>query len=296
MISKYSSRLLTVGFIFVIFFIMTMILLPGLQHLLHLDMESQGGLLTVSVVQNLLAFIAPSIAAAFMISRHPAQLMRVNRPPTLRAVVGIILAFAIAYPALNQIIYWNENIQFPAAMETLGAQLKSMEDNAQKVTAIMLSTHTWGGLIVNLMVVAVLTALGEELFFRGTLQTTAASDGSWHTAIWVVALIFSAFHFQIYGFVPRMLLGAWFGYLLFWTKSIYVPVIAHAINNGVVVVCAWLEERGDIASNPELLGVTEYGFPLPAFISAVATCLFLYYLKDFFFTKKSPRLSEAHIQ
>lgn len=283
---RYSDKLLTVAFIFVIFFIATMLLIPVCQHLFHLDMETRGGLLAVSVVQNLFAFIAPSVVAARIIAKSPGKMLRLNRAPSLRAVAGILITFLIVYPALNQIIYWNANIQFPAALEALGAQLKAMEESAQKVTSEMLSTGSLGGLFVNLLIVAILTAFGEELFFRGTLQTTAASGGSPHTAIWVVALVFSAFHFQVYGFVPRLLLGAWFGYLLFWTKSIYVPVIAHAVNNGVVVVCTWMAGNELIPSDFEMLGVSEYGFPLPAFISSLATVVFLYYCKDYFFRVK----------
>lgn len=283
---SYSNRILTVAFIFVIFFIATMLLLPLLQRILHLDLQSRSGLLVVSVFQNVMAFIAPSLVAAWMISKNPASLLRLKRPPSLKSILGVAITFVIAYPALNQIIYWNSNLHFPEALETLGAQLKDLEDNAQEVTSLMLNTKSLGGLIINFVIISLLTAFGEELFFRGTLQSTAASQGAHHTSIWVVALIFSAFHFQVYGFIPRLLLGAWFGYLIFWTGSVYVPVIAHAINNGVVVVCSWLTARGLTSVNFEMFGVSEYGFPMTAFLSALFTILFLYFFHPYFFSHK----------
>ena len=57
-----------------------------------------------------------------------------------------------------------------------------------------------------------------------------------HVAIWVTAFIFSAIHVQFYGFVPRMLMGAMFGYVLAWTGSLWVPIVMHFVNNGIAVV------------------------------------------------------------
>lgn len=92
-------------------------------------------------------------------------------------------------------------------------------------------------LIVNLMVMAVCPAITEEFFFRGALQRLI---GKWshnpHLVIWSVAILFSAFHLQFYGFIPRMLLGAYFGYLLLWSRSIWVPVFAHFVNNATAVI------------------------------------------------------------
>lgn len=280
---KYSDRLLTVGFVFVIFFLVTMLLIPMISGTLKIDMESRGGLLAVSAIQNILAFVAPSLVAAWMLSKQPAKVLRLNKAPSLNAVAGIIIVFVLSLPAMNQLIYWNANIKFPESMESVEAVFRSMEDNAARVSEIMLATNSVGGLLVNLFFIAILTAFGEELFFRGTLQTAAGSEGANHTAIWVVALIFSAFHFQIYGFVPRLILGAWFGYLLLWTQSVYVPMIAHAINNGTVVIASWLMGRGTIP-DVETLGVTEFGFPMLAFISALVTLAFLYFAKDIFFS------------
>ena len=54
--------------------------------------------------------------------------------------------------------------------------------------------------------------------------------------IWTAAILFSAFHLQFYGFFPRMLLGAYFGYLLYWSHSIWLPIFAHFINNAIAVI------------------------------------------------------------
>jgi hypothetical protein len=85
--------------------------------------------------------------------------------------------------------------------------------------------------------IAVLPALGEEFLFRGVLQRLFIEwTKNRHFGVWIASFIFSFIHFQFYGFIPRFLLGLYFGYLLVWSSSIWVPVVAHLINNGFAVI------------------------------------------------------------
>ena len=95
---------------------------------------------------------------------------------------------------------------------------------------------------------------GAEMFFRQLEEGMSRMNK--HLAIWLVAFIFSAFHFQLFGFVPRMLLGAFLGYLLWWSGSLWLPVIVHIFNNTVVVIAAYCSANStDPAGNPvESLG------------------------------------------
>lgn len=293
---KFYENLLAVAGMFLIFFVITMISLPLLIDAFGIDNKSRSGLLLISVYQALIMFIAPSFLAARIVSPRPLSFLRLSTPPTLLCVLGIIFGYLIALPALNQLIYWNSNISFPESIAYWEQIFREMEDSATNASGIMLDSSTVGGLVINLLVIALLTAFGEELFFRGTLQSASAASGASYTAIWVVALIFSAMHFQIFGFIPRLLLGAWFGYLLFWTRSFYAPFIAHFINNGVVVVFSWLQARG-VTYDFDRFGVVESGFPMPAFISALAFVIFIVYFKNFFFhpykrTKRIPPMKE----
>jgi membrane protease YdiL (CAAX protease family) len=92
-------------------------------------------------------------------------------------------------------------------------------------------------------VVAVLAGVSEELLFRGVLQNIILkTTKNPHLAIWFTAFTFSFIHFQFYGFVPRMLLGALFGYLYFWTKSLWIPMFAHIVNNGFTLIMAYMND------------------------------------------------------
>lgn len=282
---RFFERLLIVAGIFFLFFVITMIGLPLVLYGLGGDSSSREGLLLLGALQALVLFIAPSLVSARIISPRPFAYLRLDKAPGLFPLLGVVMGYLIALPALNQIIFWNQNLVFPDFLAPWGETLREMEDSANAASAVMLDVQSVGGMLINLLVIGLVTAFGEEMFFRGALQTTAASSGSPHTAIWVVALFFSAMHFQIFGFVPRLLIGAWFGYLLFWTRSLYVPVFAHFFNNGLVVVFAWLNVAYGFSLDN--IGVVEYGFPMPAFVSAVATVVFLVYFRRFFFMPHS---------
>ena len=95
-----------------------------------------------------------------------------------------------------------------------------------------------------------------------------------HIAIWITAIIFSAVHFQFYGFIPRVLLGAFFGYLALWSGSLWLPIFAHALNNSLVVISTWLTKRNTIDIDINKIG-TEYSSESLLFIaiSVIATIL-----------------------
>ncbi|TAF81977.1 MAG: CPBP family intramembrane metalloprotease, partial [Sphingobacteriales bacterium] len=97
-----------------------------------------------------------------------------------------------------------------------------------------------------LLMIAILPAIGEELFFRGTIQNIfTALFKNPHVAVWLTAILFSAIHLQFYGFLPRMFLGALFGYLFIWGKSIWLPILGHFLNNGFAVIMAFrLQQEG----------------------------------------------------
>ena len=123
---------------------------------------------------------------------------------------------------------------------------KPTEELAGQITEVMLQMDGPIELIVILILVAVLPAICEEFAFRGVLQSQLAKGfGNVHLGIWVSAFIFSAIHFQFYGFIPRMLLGAFFGYLLIHSGSIWTSVVAHFFNNALAVLGAYFTGQID---------------------------------------------------
>lgn len=273
-ITQIFGQLGTFGRVALLFFGMffAVFIISLLQDILGKD--SRDSLLVVSVVQNLLAFAIPTIALAYLTDNKPLSSIGIANISQPRVYFFAILILLSSIPWLNQTIYWNEHIKLP---ETL-SQFTEMEEAARKITSSMLATESVGGLIINILVIGCLTGLSEELFFRAGIQRTLTRSMHPIIAIWLAAAIFSLCHFQIYGFIPRMLLGAIFGYLYLYSKSIWVPALMHAINNSSVVIVTWLSSK-----NPEIevifstFGVTTDGIPYIALTMLFITILLFHY-------------------
>lgn len=169
------------------------------------------------------------------------QLARVQFTSIL-ITIPLLLGF-VMFDTL--IIEWNANIQFPEALRTFEEMIKSMEESAMKLTIYLTDFQSFGEFIAGLLVIGVFAGIGEEYFFRGVMQPKMrAYTGSHHAGIWITAFIFSAIHFQFYGFVPRMLLGALFGYLYWFSGSLVYPMLAHILNNSLTVLMVYLNKLG----------------------------------------------------
>lgn len=122
-----------------------------------------------------------------------------------------------------------------------------IEKDAEALTALFLRSETVWILFINLIIIAIIPGIGEELFFRGFMQKTFLRIANPHIAIWLTAILFSAVHFQFMGFIPRMILGAYLGYLAYYTGSILPSMLAHTFNNGMQVLMVYF--------NQDLLGM-----------------------------------------
>lgn len=250
--------------------------------------QSAGCYLAQAAVQNILAFCGAAIAAAYLTTRHPWKFLGVANSCSVKAIIGVIIIYFVSLPAMNQIIYYNSILQLPSWMSGLEQSMKAMEEMNAAAGEIMLSASSVGGLIATLLIVGLLTGFSEELFFRGALQRTLTYDkkiGVW--AIWISAFIFSAVHLQFYGFFPRLLIGAFFGYMIYSTGSIWPGAFGHALNNSVVVVTKWLERRGHACFLNDDFGVIRDGFPWWALLSAAAVTLILTFSYSYFFSNGS---------
>lgn len=231
--------------------------------------------------QDILALIVPAVVTAAMVTRLPAQLLELRGGVRLRMWVAALSVIVVAAPAMNVIIHLNESIEFTGVLSPVMDMLRTMEDNAAAMIDVMQGTGTWGDLLMNILIIGVAAGFSEELFFRGALQRLLSTGGmNAHAAIWVSALVFSAVHMQFFGFVPRMLLGAYFGYLLLWSRSIWLPAAAHALNNSIYVVAQWHYMRAgtpDVTVDNVGLGDT---WPA-AFASAVATVVLVSLARKF---------------
>lgn len=235
---------------------------------------------TIFAGQNILAFILPAMLMwRFCFKSSPLKALEAENFPSWTMIGIALLIYFAGMPLLNQIVYWNQEMKLPEFLSSFEEWSRNMEKLAEEQTKGLLNTTDLFPTAMNILVIGVLTGIGEEFFFRGALQRGLAWCGvNPHTAIWTAAIIFSAVHFQFYGFVPRILLGALFGYLYWWSGNIWVNSFAHALNNSLVIVSTWLINKGLLSEEFDMLGVADGGFPIAAVGSAIAVAAIIYYL------------------
>lgn len=251
-------------------------------------LSPRNAFLLGSVAQSVLAFIFPAWLVGFLCSAETHSYLGLSERVSSRQFVGAFIFMILFTPALNAIIEWNAGLTFPDALKGLEQSLRNMEDAAADTTSLILHDSSWWGLISGVLIVGCLTGFAEELLFRGGLQKALTSSGmNVHVAVWTSAFIFSAIHFQFFGFIPRMLLGAAFGYAFAYTGSIWISAFMHALNNSVVVITAWLADRNLMDLEVESLGTSAEGQIWFAVLSAVTCAFFIYYFGPSFF--KAPK-------
>lgn len=223
-------------------------------------------------VQSVGLFIIPAFLASFLFSRDSFRYLHISREPSVVTVLLVAFSIVAVIPFLNWTSEMNSRLVLPEGLNALEQKMKLMEEEASKLTKLFLVSHSAWDLLINFFIIAVLPAIGEEFLFRGVVQRLL---GEWtkniHAGILLSAFIFSFIHFQFYGFVPRFLLGLYFGYLMFWSKSVWVPVTAHLVNNGMAVVYYHFSKQPAGETALDTVG-TESGSYL-IYISAFITCL-----------------------
>ena len=228
----------------------------GLWRLLPVSHGSTGSLLTFQALQAIALFIVPAMTVAYLWSEQPLQWLHLadsrskSGTDSQRLDAGLVMLsmgiILTAIPLINCLLLWNQSIRLPESMSALEQVLQRMEEQANQMLQGFLTYRNgaWWMLLINLLVLAVLPAIGEELTFRGVLQglMTNGSEqaGRSHVAVWVTAFIFSFVHFQFYGFFPRLLLGVLLGYALAWSGRIGYSIVMHATNNAASVIVFYL--------------------------------------------------------
>ncbi len=201
-----------------------------------------GFLRYILISQQLSLFIVPAIILLAKLKPvHQKGFMDIKVPGIKEVVLIVILAFCI-FPLTSFTGQINSGMHLPEWLSGLEKWMTEKEDDASRLFDLLMTHGTFGLMIFNLFMIAVIPAIGEELIFRGVFQKILCSlFKSGHLAIWITAFIFSALHFQFFGFAPRFILGLVFGYLFFWSGNILLPMIAHFVNNAVPTLGAYIQ-------------------------------------------------------
>jgi membrane protease YdiL (CAAX protease family) len=252
------------------------------QVLSNPDADNLGLVKYFQIIQSIFLFLVPALIAAWLFSEHLPQYLQANKKPGAISLLLVMLTLILAIPFLNALALFNSEMVLPQWMHSLEVRIKSMEETAGRLTGLFLTGGDGFTLALNMFMIAVLPALGEEFLFRGVIQRLLTEwTANKHVGVWMAAFIFSFIHFQFYGFLPRFLLGLYFGYLLVWSSCIWVPVTGHFINNGVAVLYYHFSTKPMGETNMDKLGTSkEYNYVLYLSIIIIALLLIFTYMKE----------------
>lgn len=275
-----------------VFFFSTLSYVVGIyicKQLFGIDLLNNGELINtydtnpyvlkaLKVIQVLMSIGMMIIPAWFFpkaLEQDSRQFLQLTAKPKTLFWLLALLMILVNIPLISWLVELNAGFHLPESMATLEAHLKATETNVTNMTQAFVRGTTIADLLVNLFVVALIPAIAEELLFRGALQRFIKfCFGNTHAAVLSAALIFSAIHGQIYGFLPRMVLGMLLGYLFAYSGSLWPAVLVHFLNNTISVVIAHfkLEETGWALFNES------YHFPVYAISLSAVACVSLVYL------------------
>lgn len=247
------------------------------------DPDFKRPIMVMNACVALGAFVIAPLAYLFVVEKKGVKIFFNNN-----SIVGVPLVLTvfivIAFMSVNSIfIEWNANLVLPDFLKSFEIWAQNMEQQAQELTKMMTRFDNFGDLLFALIIIGLIPAVGEELLFRGVVQNQLfAISKNIHVAIWLGAFIFSAFHLQFYGLVPRMFLGVLFGYLYYWSGNLWVPILGHFINNGLTLVLLYLYQAHIIGYDLE----NTTSIPIATVIfSLVLGLILMIFFKRFFKTR-----------
>lgn len=232
--------------------------------------------------QHLGMFVFPAIAFAMLITSQWKRFLGF-RKLSAAFIIGAVLAMIAALPAIDAFSWLNQQVKFPESLSWLQNALGGMEDGASELTKAITETSDPWVLLINIVVVALLPAIGEEMIFRGALIPILMRwTEKKHTSVWLSAILFSAMHMQFYGFLPRMLLGALLGYLFLWSRSLWGSIIAHFTNNALAVIVLFLVSRGTISDEIDSFtpDLSSSLWLLASLVGVTVICFYMYRLSQ----------------
>jgi membrane protease YdiL (CAAX protease family) len=229
------------------------------------------------IATSLGLFLCPAILLP-LTERIPPGKFYSFKKLDLKILVLVLVVMLVSMPFMEWVMLTNQKLILPDFLKGLEHWIRRKEDETMQVTLLLLKMAGTKELVLNLFMIALVPAVSEELMFRGGVQRTLGRIfKNPHVAIWLSAVLFSAIHVQFYGFLPRMLLGAGFGYIYLWSRSLWYSMLGHFINNAYAVCVAfYMQKHGmDISKIDSVPQFVWYGY----LISFVLTVLVFQILK-----------------
>ncbi len=245
-------------------------------------MQSPSGWLALMLGQAaaaLCTFVFSGLLYWKFVENKPFRDLHFNALPPAAVFLFVIVIQVFFMPFNGWLQAINEAMQLPPSLKAIEDFMRNMEDSLSGMTEFLTTFDSIGELFLAFVVIAIIAGVGEELIFRGLIQRKLyLATQNPHLAIWVAAFIFSAIHFQFFGFLPRLMLGALFGYFYYFTGNLWIPIAAHIFNNGLAVFLIFLSNQKLVSKELEEMD----NVPFPAAVTSLVLAIgLLWYFKKY---------------
>lgn len=240
------------------------------------------------IVQDISLLIIPSLIILKLSDNERGIKSAGLRFPSLKDTALIAILTFCMFPITSFTGEINSALHLPQWLSGIEKWMIDKEKTTDNLIDSLISSGSIWVMIINLVTIAILPAIAEELIFRGVLQKIFGKIfRSDNIAIWFTAFLFSTVHFQFFGFVPRFILGLAFGYLYLWSGTLWVPVIAHFINNAFPVIMTFAHGT-EILDEPAGMPLWKQAIVLP--VPLVVIFLIMVYFRN----QKTERMNSAN--
>ena len=238
-------------------------------------------------LQHISFFVIPPVIVAWLMTGQASKYLKLSVSPGFTPVMLVAILSLVLLPLTGDLGVLNSGLNLPEWLSGMESWMQRKEEEAVWLTSWLIKSENIQSLLLNIFILAILPAIGEEFLFRGVLQQIFEKMfRSAHLSILVTAILFSASHLQFYGFLPRLLLGFVFGYLFYWSKSMWLPMVAHFVNNLVPVILSYSLGWESVNSKVQEIARGEwYTWILPLILSGILIIT----IRDIF---KNPGYSE----
>ena len=237
--------------------------------------ETIGLLKFFQIINQLGMFIIPVIVFTLLANRKFWKYLYLDSVPHLPLLISGGLLMITSIPLVGFLAEINQGLNLPESWSAIEKWMIKSEDDANELMKVFLSTSSIGSYLLNMFMIALMAAVGEELLFRGALFRIFQDwSKNVHVSVFLTALFFSAFHLQFFGFLPRFMLGIFLGYMLVWSRNLWIPIFVHSIYNGFAVTAMFLASKGAVETDYD-----SFGQAVPdsfVWVSVALTGLFVY--------------------
>jgi uncharacterized protein len=243
--------------------------------ILHPSLRQVLTLKYIQVSQHIALFAIPAIVITVLLQKEKESFLRTNEMPGLMPVLLVIFLAFLILPVTSYTGMLNSKMNLPVWLSGVEEWMRAKENTASDLTSLLIKSSGIGDLMLNIFILAVIPAIAEEMIFRGVLQQILFRIfRSGHISIWITAILFSAVHFQFFGFLPRLILGLSFGYLFFWTGNLWLAILAHFINNIIPVIFLYFSGWNDFSN--KISGLQDKHQLLP-FVPVLLSVMIFYF-------------------